>query len=414
MPNFAYTARDRSGVVQTGNLEAVSEDEVITILQHRDLFVTSVAKQEAARASARSGLAVKPSSRRRMHAKVKLEDQVLLCQQLATLVGAGVPLLKSLEVVSGQVESRVLLITLDQVHRDVEAGRTFHDALAKHPAIFNNLWLNLVETGEASGHLADTLHQLAQHFEKSYKLQNEVKTAMTYPVFLVLASVVVLLVFMYGIIPKFETMFTSMNMELPLLTRLVLGASQAAQRYAVVLVFGTAASIWAVGRYLRTEAGHWMMDRLILRVPVMGQLMMYAQLAEFAQGMRTLLDSGVPLLSGLEILSRSASNRLYGEAIGQVRDAVKEGKSMAEPMSQSELFPPMASQMVLVGEEVGELGKMIGRVASYYEEQTETFIARMTKLFEPIAIVVMGSVVLVIVLSIFMPIFKMASGSANF
>jgi len=156
------------------------------------------------------------------------------------------------------------------------------------------------------------------------------------------------------------------------------------------------------------------MDRLILRVPVMGQLMMYAQLAEFAQGMRTLLDSGVPLLSGLEILSRSASNRLYGEAIGQVRDAVKEGKSMAEPMSRSELFPPMASQMVLVGEEVGELGKMIGRVASYYEEQTETFIARMTKLFEPIAIVVMGSVVLVIVLSIFMPIFKMASGSTNF
>lgn len=399
--------------MQTGRLEAVSEDEVIAMLQHRDLFVTSVAKQESVPSSAKSAAAVQ-GKRRRMHARVKMADQVLLCQQLATLVAAGVPLLKSLEVVSAQVESRVLLIVLDQVRRDVEAGRTLRDALGRHPATFGSLWLNLVETGEASGHLADALRQLATHFEKAQHLQNEVKTAMTYPVFLIGASVVVLIIFMYWIIPKFSTMFASMSMELPLITRLVLGASHAAQRYAVAIVLGATAGVWFLGRYLRTEAGQWMMDRLILRVPVMGTLMMYAQLAEFAQGLRTLLDSGVPLLSGLEILARSATNKLYGQAIGQIRDAVKEGQSMAEPMTKMELFPPMAVQMVLVGEEVGELGAMVGRVASYYEEQTETFITRMTKLFEPIAIVVMGGVVMVLVMSIFLPIFKMASGTPKF
>jgi type IV pilus assembly protein PilC len=322
-----------------------------------------------------------------------------------------VPLLKSLEVVCAQVESRMLLLALEEVRRDVAGGDSFRDGLAKHPAIFNKLWLNLVETGEASGHLAQSLRQLSRHFEQAQHLQNEAKTAMTYPLFLLCAAVLVLAVFVYWLIPKFTLIFASMEgMELPLLTRLVIAFSDACRRYWVLILIGGAAGLYGLRSYLRTAVGQWTRDRLLLQVPLFKMLVMYLQLAEFSRGLATLLESGVPLLSGLEILEHSATNRVYGQAIGRVKEAVKEGKSMAEPMAETNVFPPMTIQMVQVGEEVGELGKMVDRMAVYYEEHVETFISRMTRLFEPIAIVIMGGIVLVIVLSIFMPIFKMASG----
>ena len=229
MPTFAYSARDREGAAQSGRLDAASEDEVVSTLQHRGLIVTSVLLNEA---SAPQPLpAVRQAGgRRRMHTRVSTDDQVLLCQQLSTLVEAGVPLLRALEVVSAQVESRLLLIALEEVRRDVAGGANFHDALGKHPAIFTKLWLNLVETGEASGHLAQSLKQLARHFEQAQHLQNEARTAMTYPMFLMGAAVLVVAVFVYWLIPKFTAIFASMEgMELPLLTRIVIGVSNAAR-----------------------------------------------------------------------------------------------------------------------------------------------------------------------------------------
>ena len=407
MPTFLYVARDQQGIVQTGGLDAISEEEVIAILQHRGLLVTSISKKDLGSAA----VAVRRFKSRRMYTRVTTDDQVLLCQQLATLVDAGVPLLKSLQVVCAQVESRLLLLALEEIRRDVESGRTFRDALARHSAIFSNLWLNLVETGETSGHLAQSLQQLARHFEAAQHLQNEAKTALTYPAFLAMAGVVVLAVFVYWIIPKFTGMFASMHMQLPLITRIVIGISDGAKRYYLVVIGAVVSIGYGLRRYLRTETGQWTCDRLILKVPLFKTLFAYIQLAEFSRGLATLLESGVALLSGLEILEHSATNKVYGQAIGRVREAVKEGKSMAEPMGESELFPPMAVQMVLVGEEVGELAKMVARVARYYEERVETFIARMTRLFEPIAIVIMGLLVLFIVLSIFMPIFNMAGGT---
>ncbi|MBI3330922.1 MAG: type II secretion system F family protein [Candidatus Omnitrophica bacterium] len=409
MPTFLYTARNEQGAVQNGQLDAVSEDDVLTTLQRRGLLVTSITPQMLAAASQPAIRRAKV--RRRMHPGVSTDDHVLLCQQLATLVEAGVPLLKSLEVVSVQVESRRLLIALEEVRRDVAAGRTLRESLAKHPAVFSSLWLNLVETGEASGHLAESLQQLSRHFELAQHLQNETRTALTYPAFLCAAAVAVIAVFVYWLIPKFAAIFATMEgMEMPLLTRLVIGASEAARKYVVVIVGAGALSFYGLRRYLRTTAGRWMRDQLLLQLPLFKMLFAYIQLAEFSRGLSTLLESGVPLLSSLEILERSATNKVYGRAIGRVREFVKEGKPMAEPMSEVGLFPPMAVQLVQVGEEVGELGKMVSQMARHYEERVETFIARMTRLFEPIAIVVMGGLVLIIVLSIFMPIFKMATG----
>ena len=407
MPTFTYTSRDQKGVVQTGQLDALNEDQVIAMLQHRGLLVTSISRKDLAQAPK---AAAAKSRRRRMHTAVKVADQVLLCQQLSTLVDAGVPLLKSLKVASSQVESRLLLIALEEIYRDVEAGSTLRKALGKHPALFSNLWLNLVETGEASGHLAQAFQQLARHFEAAQHLQNEAKTALTYPAFLVVAATGVLALFVYWLIPKFTTMFASLDIELPLITRIIIGLSDAARRYVVVIIAGLVLSGWALRSYLRTEAGQWTRDRLFLYLPLFKHLFTFVQLAEFSRGLATLLESGVPLLSSLEILETGATNKVYGQAIGEVKEAVKEGKTMYEPMDKTGMFPPMTVQMVQVGEEVGELAKMTGRIAKYYEEQVETFISRMTRLFEPIAIVVMGGLVLIIVLAIFMPIFKMAGG----
>ena len=418
MPTFTYTARDEQGVVHNGQLDAMTEDEVIATLQHRGLLVTSISQKTLAQIqgqapgpAGRTAFARQTKVRRKLHAKVNTQDQVVLCQQLATLIGAGVPLLKSLEVVCAQVESSLLLLTLEEIRRDVAAGRTFKDALAKHPAIFSSLWQNLVETGEASGHLADSLTQLAHHFEMAQRLQNEAKTALTYPAFLMVAAVGVLAVFVYVLIPKFAVLFNSIQgLQLPLITRVMIAISDGARKYVIVIVGGAYFGFQALSRFLKTSAGQWMRDDLMLKAPLFKSVFAYIQLAEFARGMATLLESGVPLLSSLEILERSATNKVYGRAIGQVRAQVKEGKTMAEPMQATGLFPPMAVQMVLVGEEVGELTKMVQQIAKYYEAQVETFIARMTRLFEPIAIVVMGGLVLFIVLSIYMPIFTMATG----
>ena len=407
MPTFTYIARDQRGLVQAGRLDAIDEDEVVAILQHRGLLVTSVARKDLAQGAKQTA---RRARSRRMHGAVKTQDHVMLCQQLATLVEAGVPLLKSLEVICAQVESTTLLLALEEVRRDVEAGRTLRDGLAKHPAVFSRLWLNLVETGEASGHLAQSLNQLARHFESAQHLKNETQTALTYPAFLVCAATGVLALFVYWLIPKFTGMFISMGMELPPLTRAVIALSHFARQYVVAIILGIVAAGYLLRRYLRTEAGQWTRDRLLLSLPLFNTLFTYVQLTEFTRGLSTLLESGVPLLSSLEILESSVTNKVYGQAVREIREFVKEGKTMAEPMEQTGLFPPMAVQMVQVGEEVGELAKMVQRIATYYEERVETFIARLTRLFEPIAIVIMGVLVLFIVLSIFMPIFKMAGG----
>ncbi|MDP3722125.1 MAG: type II secretion system F family protein [Candidatus Omnitrophota bacterium] len=407
MSTFTYTARDQQGLAQKGHLDAPSAEEVAAILQHRGLLVTSISQKDVA-----SGLSVSPRrASARMHRGVTTEDQMLLCQQLSTMVEAGVPLLKSLEVASAQVESRPLLSALDEIRGEIAAGRTFRDALAKHPAIFSGLWLNLVETGEASGHLSQSLNQLARHFQEAQHLRNEVKTALTYPAFLIVAAIGVLAFFVYWLIPKFTLVFDAMGgaAQLPPLTRMVIGVSHAARRYWAAIILGAGAAGYLARRYLRTEPGQWMRDRLALRLPLFKTLFIYVNLAEFTQGLATLLESGVPLLSCLQILEKGATNKLYGQAIGRVKEQVKEGKTMAQPMREMALFPPMVVQMVQVGEEVGELAKMADRLARYYQEHVESFIARMTRLFEPIAIVLMGGMVLVIVLSIFMPIFQMGT-----
>ena len=413
MPTYVYSARDQRGQVQVGHLDALEEDEVVAILQRRGLLVTAISQKTVTETRTISKEVVQRPGVRQMHGRVTVNDQVVLCQQLGTLVEAGVPLLRALQVVSSQVTSRSLFLALEEIRRDVEAGRTLRDGLIKHPAIFSRMWGNLVETGEASGHLPTAFQQLSRHLEAEQHLQNEVKTALTYPLFLIVTAACVLAVFVYWLIPKFEVMFASMGMDLPPITRVMIALSVFARKYVVALFFAAVAAGYLLRHYLRTDAGAWACDRLVLHLPVFKGLFQHVQLAQFSRGLATLLESGVPLLSGLEILQNSMTNKVYGAAVSVIRESVKEGKTMAEPMGQTGMFPPMAVQMVQVGEEVGELAKMANRIATFYEEQVSIFIARMSRLFEPIGIIVMAVMVFFIVASIFMPIFKMATGSVN-
>lgn len=403
MPNYVYAARDRSGTLQSGRLDAMDEDAVVGMLHQRGLVVTALSCQDLQPAHA-----VRSAAGRRMHRRVTTDDHVLFCQQLASMLEAGIPLLRSLEVLSAQVESELLLAAVSQMRQEIEAGRTFRDALAKHPNVFSQFWVNLVETGEASGHLAQSLNQLARYLEADRELRNKAVTALTYPIFLMVAAIGAVAFFTMWVIPKFSAIFSTMNAQLPWLTQQVIGLSRFVQGFWWLLALAAAGAAYAVRAFVKTEDGRWLVDRLLLKVPVFQQLFMQLQLAQFARGLCTLLESGVPILFSLEIMERSASNKVYAKAIGELKGFVKEGKTMADPMERTGLFPPMMVQMVQVGEEIGELAKMLHRVANYYEERVAMFVARLSSLFEPIAIAVMAVVVGVLVISMFLPIFSMA------
>jgi len=302
-------------------------------------------------------------------------------------------------------------VTIEMMRQEIEAGSTFRDAMAKHPKIFSSFWVNLVETGEASGHLSQSLTQLARYLESVREIQQKAWTAMVYPIVLISASVVALAVFLLKIVPMFKGVFASMNAQLPTLTQVIINVSNFLQTYVVVIVLGLAAAGYALRVFVRTERGRWLVDRVVLAVPVFNQLFVHLQLAQFARGLSALLESGVPILFGLEIMENSASNKVYSRAIGEVKDYIREGKTMAEPMERAGVFPPMVVQMVQVGEEIGELGKMLDRVAKYYEERVSIFIARMTTLFEPIAIALMAVVIGVLVIGMFLPIFSLATAT---
>lgn len=404
MPTFHYMARDRHGLLQTGHLDAVGEDAVVAILQNRGLIVTALTH----RGGGAGPRAYARATRRRLRARVTTYDQVLFCQELATLLDAGIPLVKGLEVLGAQVESRPLLLAIEQMRQDIEAGLTFRDAMAKHPKMFSNFWVHLVETGEASGHLAQALQQLGTYLESARTLQDKAITALTYPAVLIGAAILCTGIFVLKIIPVFTDIFASMNMKLPLLTQAIVTLGEFARRYVLLVAGATVVAVWAVRQFVRTEQGKWLVDQMVLRLPVFKRLFIGLQLAQFARGLATLLESGVPILYSLEITASSASNTVYGRAIAEVKDYVREGKPMAEPLMQSGLFPPMVIQMVQVGEEIGELGKMLDRIAKYYEGQVSTFIDRLSVLFEPLAIGVMGIVIGVLVVSMFLPIFTVA------
>ncbi|MCK4859416.1 MAG: type II secretion system F family protein [Candidatus Omnitrophica bacterium] len=400
MLKFNYTARKKNGELIHGVMDAISEDEVVNRLQGQDLLVTSV--------SFLSGKDIGKKRRgRKFHAGVKTDDLVLFSRQLSTLLNAGVPLLRSLDILSKQVESKKLYDALQVIKADIEGGFTFHDALKKHSKIFSDFWINLAETGEASGQLSSVLEQVANYIEAKGSLQRKIKSAMLYPVIISIVAAVAVLVFLLKIIPTFADIFQGFNIELPLLTRMVMKASDIFRYYFVIVIGIVIAAVIFFKKWAQTNFGKQRLDAFKLSLPLIGPLLQEISVSRFASALSTLIKSGVPILHCLSIVSTISGNKLFEDAITKVREKVQEGGTMAGPLEESDLFPPMVSQMITVGEESGELGDMLEKISDFYEERVTSTVGRLTAAFEPIMLVLMGGVVGVLIVSMYLPIFKL-------
>jgi type IV pilus assembly protein PilC len=333
-----------------------------------------------------------------------------MSRQFSTMVNSGLTLVRSLTILEQQTTSHRLREVLSKVRADVEQGRTLADALAKHPQAFSSLYVNMVRAGEAGGVLDDVLQRLATFLEKEFALRQKIKSAMVYPVILTVAATAALLFMTMVIIPQFVVFFRELNVgDLPLPTKVVMAISYFLRTYWFVWIPGLALSVWGFLRWLRTPRGKAWWDRAKLRLPVFGPVIQKTLLARFARTLGTLLGAGVPLLQAFDVTSKAVDNVVVEEAIRKVRASIREGESIALPLSQVELFPPMVVQMVKVGEEAGNLDEMLVKVADFYDTEVEAAVAALASTLEPAMIVFMGFVVGAMVISLYMPIFQLAA-----
>lgn len=400
MPTFTYTARSHQGRQRLhGETTAATEEEALTTLQGQGLLVTSVQM---------AGAKAAPKAAARQHGRVTTTDLVLFSKQLATLLDSGVTLTRALGVLKLQCDSRALEGILAQVLKEVEGGAPLHEALQRHPRVFNDFWVNLVKAGETSGKLGGALEQIAKYLEIIRSLERKIVSAMIYPIILIVVSILAISVFLLKIVPIFSTLFEEFNTPLPWITVFVITASKVLQRVFVWGILVAGGCIYGVQRWRSTARGRAFIDTWLLRIPLVGQLIQYSQVARFANSLSTLLESGVPILQALEIVQFGAGNVLYAKAVEDLRVSVREGHTIADPMARTGLFPVMVVQMVRAGEEIGKVAQMLARVAQYYEERTETLITRVTTLFEPVVLVVMGGVIGVVVVAMYLPLFNLS------
>jgi type IV pilus assembly protein PilC len=407
MPKFTYIARDSKGTKITGSEEASSQEEIISRLQLRNLVVVNVTpelKEEAVTAT----LQASGEQRRFRHYGVTGDDLVIFSRQLATLLGAGVTILKGLDIISKQVNSRKFYNVLQELQKHMEAGLSFHEAMSKYPNVFSELWINLVESGEASGNLAAVLNRLASYLERRAAFKRKIISSLMYPAILMVVGIGALLFLTIKIIPTFAELFKGFNVKLPFLTQMLIQISYF-MRKGIFGIIGTIAALFFIfRRYVKTKAGRKRFEQLQFKLPLFGEFFRSLVVEKFSSGMSTLIESGVPLLYSLEITEHSVSNSVMAGIIRKIKEDVREGKPLNSSLDKSGFFEPMVVQMVAIGEEIGELPQMFKRINTFYEEYTETFLARFTAMFEPIMLIFMGMIIGIMVVGMFLPIFQIA------
>lgn len=410
MPKFVYVARDVSGKRMTGSMESATEDEVITRLQSMNLTVVDVlsgTKEEIDKFLPGSSSS-KRAYKIKRHYGVKSSDLVLLCRQLTTLLGAGVTILKSLETISKQVASQKLYLVLERLKKNMEQGMSFHEALGKHPEIFSDLWVNLVESGEASGNLAVVLDRLATYLERNAAFKSKLISSMIYPAILMFASVGALLFLTIKIVPTFAEVFKSFTVAMPAPTQLLINFSYAIRKFFVPGLIGMGIMIYLLKQYLKTKEGRRTLETFLYKLPVAGEFFRALSIERFSSEMSTLVESGVPILYSLEIAEASVGSVLLADIIHKVKDDVRNGRPLSTPLENSGFFEPMVVQMVTIGEEIGELSQMFKRINGFYQEYVETFLGRFVAMFEPMILIFMGGVIGLMVIGMFLPIFNLS------
>jgi len=407
MPKFLYTVRDSSGKKITSYEDASSTDELIARLQARNLIIVNVSP-ESKETEAVSGPRKKQA--RFKHSRITSDDLVVFCRQLATLIGGAVPILKSLDTIAKQVPSSKLYSVIKDLEKNMEGGLSLHEAMTKHSKVFSELWINLVDTGEASGNLTLVLGRLASYLERGASFKKRIISNLMYPSLLLVSSLGALFFLTIKIIPTFAELFKGFNLTLPALTEMLVTFSYLIRKYMGVVIGAIFVIVFLIRLYVKnTKEGRMLFERLQLGLPIFGEFFRSLLMERFASGVATLIESGVPILYTLEIAERSMGNLIMAGIIRQIKEDLRGGKSLNSALEKSGFFEPMVVQMVAVGEEIGDLPQMLKRIEAFYQEYTETFLARFTALFEPIMLMFMGLVIGVMVLGMFLPIFKIAT-----
>jgi len=345
--------------------------------------------------------------------KITTKDIVVFTRQFATMIDAGLPLVQCLDILSSQQDNKTFKDVLIEVKEDVESGATFADALKKHPKAFNDLYVNLVAAGEVGGILDTILNRLATYIEKALKLKKQVKSAMTYPSTIVGIALVVIAVILIFVIPAFEKMFADFGGALPVPTQIVINLSNFVQDYILLIVGFIVLSIFAAKKIYATEKGRDKIDNWALKLPVFGILIRKVAVAKFSRTLATMISSGVPILDGLDIVRKTAGNRTVEKAISNVRASISEGKTIADPLKESGVFPPMVCQMIEVGEQAGALDTMLSKIADFYDDEVDDAVNNLTAMMEPLLMLFLGTTVGGLVVAMYLPIFKLAGTVAG-
>jgi type IV pilus assembly protein PilC len=399
MGKFKWEGTTKSGQSMKGEMEAPNEGAVQSQLRRQGISPGKV--KEAGKGF---DMEIKIPG---FEPKVTTKDIVIFTRQFATMIDAGLPLVQCLDILSKQQENKTFKTVLLQVKEDVESGSTFADALKKHPKAFDSLYVNLVAAGEIGGILDTILNRLAAYIEKALKLRKQVKSAMTYPATIVGIAVLVIAVILVFVIPQFQSMFEGMGSQLPLPTRVVIWLSDALQRYVFLILGGGYAILWTLKRIYRTPKGCLFFDALFLKLPVMGTLVRKVSVAKFTRTLGTMISSGVPILDGLDIVAKTAGNKVVEKAIYKVAQSISEGKTIAEPLAESGVFPSMVCQMIAVGEQSGSIDTMLNKVADFYDDEVDDAVGNLTAMMEPLLMVFLGTTVGGLVIAMYMPIFAM-------
>ena len=391
MPVFTYTARTAQGAMRTATLEAASRDEVMAQLRRMRLTVVKVEEQAKAKTKG----------------SIPMRDIVIFTRQFSTMINSGLPLVQSLDILSKQSENPVLQAVTRQVVFDVESGHTVADALAKHPNAFTELYVNMVAAGEAGGILDTILMRLATFMEKNDALVRKVKGAMIYPGVIMTVAGGAIAILLLFVIPTFQNMFGSVGLVLPLPTRIVIAMSEFLQSYWWAILVAAVVGFQFFRRYYATPAGQLVIDRLLLKAPILGDVLRKSAVSRFTRTLGTLISSGVSILDGLEITAKTAGNRVVSDAILESRTSIAGGDTISAPLAKSQVFPPMVISMIAVGEQTGGLDEMLGKIADFYDEEVDAAVSGLLSLLEPVMIVFLGVVVGGMVVAMYLPIFDM-------
>ena len=402
MNTYKYLAKDKTGLTVNGMLQAVSEAEVADTLHKKEMVVFSV---EFVKVSALNAKLVEK--------KVKLEDLVVFSRQLATMIDAGIPLVNALSILAEQIENDSLKSIVSNVRQDIEAGMSFCDALAKHPLVFSDLFVNMVKAGEASGMLNEILDRLATFMEKQAALNRKIVSSLVYPAVVVSMAIIITAVLLIKVVPTFKGIFDSLGGTLPIPTQVLILVSDLLRKYFLFSILFIGVSIYLFKRYLKTQKGRYAFDRLTLKAPVFGPLLRKLAVAKFSRTFSTLVKSGVSVLSALDIVSKTAGNKVVEEAVVNCSKSVRDGEPISRPLAKSGVFPPMVTRMINVGEQTGQLEKMLSKIADFYDDQVDAAAGALTSLIEPLVIAFLGIVIGGIVVALFLPIFKISQLMAH-